>query len=163
MFLKDGEKFWMSNLTGLNMNWVHKSVLQEDICGVHDCVKVSPREKHMILKATCQEINSKTRNLSLLTLPLQLIRVMIPMLPYPGFSKAKRSTRCFSQLRRYSCDPIMPHLPRALMYPVWTRGSYSFYSIKMLATVPSWHFDFHTVLCLIVFRFRLATPGLFPL
>lgn len=63
-------------------------MLQEDIRGVHDCVKVPPREKHMILKTTCQEINSKARNLSLLTLALQLIGVMIPMLSYLGFSKA---------------------------------------------------------------------------
>lgn len=63
-------------------------MLQEDIRGIHDCVKVPQRKKHMIQKTTGQEINSKARNLSLLTLALQLIRVIIPMLPYLGFAKA---------------------------------------------------------------------------
>lgn len=69
--------------------------------------------------------------------------------------------QCFSPLRIYSRDPIMPHL--GTQVPSVNKGRLPFLQYKDVSNCALVTFDFRTVLCLIIFRFRLATPDLFLL
>lgn len=85
------------------------------------------------------------------------------MLPYLGFSKAGEIHPMFpsaENLLLWSYDNPSP--PSTYVLSV-NKGSLLFLQYKDVSNCALVTFDFRTLLCLITFRFRLSTPGLFPL